>query len=183
MRGAPVTKTCLWHFAGLTPVCPQLCHMGESSTGHLTPQMFLSMTEKGRITSLGPAGAALTNAAQGAVGLLCCKVTLLAYVQLDVYQDCLDFSAVLLPSQSALHLYWCMWLFIPRCSSWHFLLLTYMRIPLAHLSTCQGLAEWLYTHATPLRFVSPANLLRVLSVPTFKSPLQRLSYLDLGLWS
>lgn len=46
----------------------------------------LTSAEKGRITSLNPAGKALPDAAQDTVSLLCCKGALLAPVQLGVHQ-------------------------------------------------------------------------------------------------
>ena len=51
-------------------------------------------------------------------------------------------SAELLSSRAAPSLYWCMGLFLPRCSTLHLPLLNLNRFLSSQLSSLSGLAEW-----------------------------------------
>lgn len=74
MSDAPVSS---WSFAGLFPVCSCLSRTAESRTGPSTPHVASPVLSRAED---GPAGDALPNATQDAVGhRLCCKVTLPAH--------------------------------------------------------------------------------------------------------
>lgn len=67
-------------------------------------------------------------------------------------------------SQLASSLSWCLGLFLPRCRIWHFLLLNFTRSCKPISPACRGITGWWHDTmalaATPLSFVSPADLLR-----------------------
>ena len=87
-----------------------------------------------------------------------------------------SFSAELLSSRSTPNLYWCMQLLLPRWRTLH--LLTIIRILSTQLSSLSR-SHWMVTQpsgvsATPPSFVSPANLLRVHSMPSFRSLIKKI---------
>ncbi|XP_048796179.1 uncharacterized protein LOC125691181 isoform X2 [Lagopus muta] len=89
-----------------------------------------------------PAGHALCNAAQDAIGPLGHKGTLLAHGNLSSTRTPRSLSAELPSSTSSPILYCCMPLFLPRCKTLHLLLLNLIRFSFAQLSACPALAEW-----------------------------------------
>jgi len=82
-----------------------------------------------------PSGNDLPNVGEGVAGNLCSTGVLLAHVPLDFHQD-----PQVLFSKGALHLvspniYGCMRFFLPRESSWHFLVLKFSRFLSDHFSS------------------------------------------------
>ena len=88
-------------------------------------------------------------------------------------------STELLYSRSALSLYWCIGLFLPKFRTLHLPLLNLMRFFSAQLSSvCRS--HWMAAQpsgvpAPPPSFVSLANLLRVHSVPSSRSVMNKLN--------
>ena len=82
-------------------------------------------------------------------------------------------------SRSTPSLYWCMELFLPRYSTLHLFLLNFVRFlsaQLSSLSRSRGMAaQPSGVSTTPPSFVSPANLLRVHSVLSFRLLKKRLN--------
>ena len=70
------------HFCGHLLVCPCLFCTGEPRNGHSTPHVSHQGWAEGKDRLPWPAGNALPNADQDAVGLLCCNSVLLAHGQL-----------------------------------------------------------------------------------------------------
>lgn len=76
-----------WSFLYLIQYVNTLSPTWKPKTGHDIPDVVWKVKYRGfPVTSLEPVGCTLTNAAQDALGLLFCKGTLLAYVQL-VYDN------------------------------------------------------------------------------------------------
>lgn len=105
--------------------------------------------------------------------LLCFKGKVQAHVQLRVQQDSSFFSGYMLFSMMALRLYCCIGLFLPRCRYLHFLLnfIRFLSTYFCSLFKLLWMAVQLFAISTATLpcFVSSTNLLRVLSVPSFKS--------------
>ena len=88
-------------------------------------------------------------------------------------------STGLLSSRSAPSLYWCMGLFLPRCRTLHLPLLNFIRFLCAQLSSLYR-SHWMPAQpsgvpATLPSFMSPANLLRLHSVPSSRSWMKKMN--------
>ena len=74
-------------------------------------------------------------------------------------------------------LYWCMGLFLPRCRTLHLPLLIFIRFLPTQLSSlsrsCWMAAQPSGVSTTPPSFVSSANLLRVCSVPSSRTSMNK----------
>ena len=133
---------------------------------------FTSAKERGKITSLTywqhfASCSAVTTC------LLCCKGTVQAHVQLGVQQDSSFFSGYMLSSTMSLRLYCCIVVYPPKCRYLHFLLdfMRFLSTYFCSLLRFLWMAAQVFaiSSATLPSLVSSTNLLRVLSVPSFKS--------------
>lgn len=79
MKCSSSLKSSFYSFAGLAPVSPCFCCTGEPINLDVSHQRWAQ--------GKSPADNTLPNAAQGAVGSLCCKVTSLACVQMIAHHD------------------------------------------------------------------------------------------------
>lgn len=99
----------LWSLAALSSVCPHLFCTGKHSSRHwMDPAMCYQGWGAGKDHPPQSAGSTSPHTAQGAIGCLCHKDTLLAQGMLDDHQDTTSFSGKLLFSSwcSACHGAW-----------------------------------------------------------------------------
>lgn len=101
----------LWPSAELVPMCSCLSGAEEARNGGSSPGVFHLLSRRERSSSLTDSDA-LPNAAQKAVGLLCCKGTFLTHVQLGVHQEPLGLFHKPAFQLAGPSLYWCGGLFL-----------------------------------------------------------------------
>lgn len=161
MKGTPVLWLILLCFTGLSPVLSISVLYGGPRTEPIAPDAWV---EKDPLP--WPAGSAFPNATQQALGLLCCKCTLMPRDELDVHQNpnvlhsrvafqVISPQPVLMISVRP-----------PQLQDWHFPLLNLLRYVLAHCST---LTRVPLNKSTPIWWSLPsrassADLLRMGSV-------------------
>ena len=111
-------------FTGLPPVCP--CLVLGSPTLDLALQLCLTGAEqRGRITSLELLAVLLLMQPRRLVAFLATRARCWLVVDLLPTRIPRTFSGKLLSSQLATSVCWCVGLFLPRCRTWHLLLLNW----------------------------------------------------------